>query len=391
MNETKNSIIIKSLYYYEKILGLCPFIIDKKTVKISFLGIIYNIILSCLYTICFIVIIDCRFELRLPRETTLTITMDALGLLFQYCTVVCSWLTVIFRSDKLKIIFSKFEKTEELARTLNINIYQNKFKKLRNITIRLAVINALYLAIFLTDHYTLSLYKKFQEQASAWVWYNVPKIVLYNVGAIFLELMLLIEENFRALNKLLVRSFSSKSEEFLFQNISSTSNVFKKLHKIGQFHESLSDLLENVTSFFSLAILFSIIATFIHSFLDIYAVYQYLTYKRTWEVGDFSIYSLNLIWLMTKFLTLYFICGVPESVCIEAKKIILTFDLLINNHCQIRESKYAMQKLILQFYQKQTCVSVYGLINLNYYLFQNVMGTIIMFLVFMFQLDDLVD
>nr|QGW50285.1 gustatory receptor 30 [Chouioia cunea] len=319
MGELKRStIIFKSLYYYEKMLGLCPFIIHKDTLKMSYLGIIYNLAISVLYSICFILIIECRFELRLPRETTLTITMDALGLLFQYCTVVCSWLTVIFQYNRLKSIFNDFKKVEELAKTLNINVYENRLKKLRNISMRLLIINAFYLAVFLADHYTLSLYKKFQEQASAWIWYNVPKIVLYNVGAIFLELMLVLKHNFRALNKLLRYYFSTKTDEFLFRNFSTTSKAFIKLHKIGQFHESLSDLLEHITSFFSLSILFAIIATFIHSFLDIYAVYQYLTYRRMCEVGDFSIYSLNIIWMMTKFLTLYFICGVPDSVCTEA-------------------------------------------------------------------------
>lgn len=317
MAEFQSSIIFKTLYYYEKILGLCPFVMSKQTLEISYLGVIYNLIMSILYTSCFIFIIDCRFELRLPRETTLTITMDALGLLFQYCTVVCTWLTVILGHNKLKIIYHKFENIQELAKTMKITVYQNKLKKLLCVTIRLFIVNVSYLTIFCLDHYSLSMYKKFQEQASAWAWFNVPKIVMYNVCAIFLEIMLILQQIFGALNKSIARFLPSGIHEF--RNISSTSNVLLKLHEIGQLHDSLSELLEQVSNFFGLSILFAIIATFIHSFLDIYAVYQYLIYKRLWEISDFGIYSLTIIWMMTKFITIYFVCGVPDSTCAEVR------------------------------------------------------------------------
>lgn len=330
MKEFKNFTLIKIMYYYEKILGLCPFLLnDTSALKFSYIGTTYNILLTGIYTYCFILIMKLRFELYLPRETTSTVAMDALGIAFQYGTIIASWLTLIFRKKSLKQIFVAFARSESLANQLNIRLFRYDSKKVRSFGIRLLLINLFYIAIFSIDYFTLTLYNKFQEQATAWGWFNLTKIVIYNVYFIYIQLTYVLQQNFKALNKVLSRSFSQRITRSFHDVPGALSILSKKLHTIGQFHDSLSDLLEYITNFFRLSVLFAITANFIHSFVDIYAIYLILAHGNLLEIDDFSSYTMNLSWLITKFLLLYFVCGVPDSTCAEVLYIV--FNLISTN------------------------------------------------------------
>ena len=318
MEKLESYTIVKSLYYYEKLLGLCPFFLNNDVLSLWYFGAVYNVVLIGCYSFCYFLIIGYRFELRLPRETTLTIAMDGFALTMQYCTVVTSWISLTFYQKRLNKIFSFFIKTDSFMKDLNLPPLQYDNNNVKNIGLRVLLVNVTYIAVFLTDHLTLSLYTRFQEQACVWVWFNIPKIIIYNMHIIFIELILILQHYYKVLNKVLYRSFSQRVEEISYSDISNVSlALMNKLKLIGQFHESLTELLENIIIFFRLTFLFAITANFIHVCLDIYAAYQFLTYGKIWERGDFSMYSMNLIWSTMKIVCFYFLSSVPDSACIE--------------------------------------------------------------------------
>ncbi|NP_001177438.1 gustatory receptor 12 [Nasonia vitripennis] len=384
--------IIKTLYFYEKLMGLCPFILSNKIViKFSYIGAVYNLLITLIYTYYFILIIGLRFELHLTRESTLSIALDAFGLAFQYCSIVSAWLTLTFRQECLKKILVTFAKVNLLANNLSMTLTRYCLRKLQYIAVRLMLINLMYIVIFLSEHYLLKTYKKFEEHASTWIWFNLPKLVIYNIFGIFIELMIILQQDYRALNKVISYSFSEKIDATSFCNFSESPGVIsKKLCTIAEFHENLSDILEYTTNLFSLPLLFALLASFLHLTLDSYIVYQHLLSKRMWEFNDFSSYVICLVWISTKILGFYFLCSVPDSTSAEANHTVIILIKIINNCYKVRSCRDMMKKLMLQFKQKKNYASLYGLFSLDYYLFKNIMSTSVMFLVFMFQLDDLV-
>lgn len=150
---------MKILYYYGKIYGLCPYYPNnKKIIKFSYLGTIYNIFLIAAYTYCYYLIINNRITLRLPRETALTILMDIFALTFQYVTIILSWFIFIFFQNKLLNIVLCFSKINKFSRSLNIPILSDDPKKVNTIGMRFLYVNILYHSLLILDHFTLLYY-----------------------------------------------------------------------------------------------------------------------------------------------------------------------------------------------------------------------------------------
>lgn len=312
MNNNRNvktsTTTMKIVYFYEKLIGVCPyrFAIGKNRhtdLKLTKIDVTYNVVLILFYTWIFSIVIINRLNLHLPSETTLTIAMDALALLFQYATVITTWIVTVCYKNKAQIIIDKLRAIELSTNDLNVNLNRND-EITREISLRLVLVNFLYLFLFCVDHFSLLDYPDFQREANSWFLFSTPKLVYYNVYVIFLEFMTILRQNYKSLNDALL---------IIFINDKNDEDDEEIILAYGRFHEILNDLTNELTLFFRLPVFNAIAATFIHSFLDVYSIYQLLNHGRL----DFSVFNMNLLWLATKILGVYFVCAVPDFTCRE--------------------------------------------------------------------------
>ena len=315
----KYTSIITSVYYYGKFLGLCPFTFNKNNVfKSSNCGKIFNVSISFLYTISFIIVINCRFMLRFSEETNLKILIDTFVITFKYGAVVAFWLTFAFRQNDLKNILQSFESMEKNSCSLSEQCQRKYLRnKWKNISITFLLVNILFFLLLLGEHFTLRQYKNFASQANIWVAYNAPHIVIYNGVFIFIECMIFFKENYRFLNKVLVESICRHQQRCNINFFNDRIIIPKMFQTIGCFHVNVTDALECFTNLFSFSIILVIITVFLQIINDIYLIFQFTKRLEPWKLEDIELFFLIVILVAVRIIFMYFICSIPDSTCRE--------------------------------------------------------------------------
>uniref|UniRef100_A0ABD2XR85 Gustatory receptor n=1 Tax=Trichogramma kaykai TaxID=54128 RepID=A0ABD2XR85_9HYME len=353
----RHSVRFKIVYYWAKFFGLCPFTIttpakeqSRISLKFSVLGSLYNLALMSAYTYCYGIVIVYRFELKLPRESTLIIAVDALGLTFQYFAIMVCWTTLVFRVEYIDDLLRRLGAIDDsVARApLDLARYpdggggdgRQKFY----IVLRFGLVNVMYASLFMSDYLSMSLYRKFREQADAWFWYNFPKFIIYIVYLVFVESIIALKHYYTVLNRELARLFDSDDEYGGFHH----RNSERRLEAVARAHDDLTDGLARLTDLFGLFILFALLAVFIHGVADVYYVFQILKFGDFENNSDINSYVLSLLWISSKLLGIYFICTLPDALCREIKV------------------------FMFQLRHKRISVSFVGLFNLNDYLLRSV-------------------
>ncbi|XP_014227738.1 uncharacterized protein LOC106653028 [Trichogramma pretiosum] len=327
----RQSIRFKIVYYWAKFFGLCPFTItttaqeqSRINLKFSVLGSLYNLALMSAYTYCYGIVIVYRFELKLPRESTLIIAVDALGLTFQYFAIMVCWTTLVFRVEYIDDLLRRLGAIDDSVSRAPLDLAgypdgggggggdgRQKFY----IVLRFGLVNVMYASLFMSDYLSMSLYRKFREQADAWFWYNFPKFIIYIVYLVFVESIIALRHYYTVLNRELARLFDNDDEYGGFYH----RNSELRLDAVARAHDDLTDGLARLTDLFGLFILFALLAVFIHGVADVYYVFQILKFGDLENNSDVNSYVLSLLWICSKLLGIYFICTLPDTLCREVR------------------------------------------------------------------------
>ena len=89
--------------------------------------------------------------------------------------------------------------------------------------------------------------------------------------------------------------------------------------EVDKLQANLSNLVLDVTKFFSFIILGTIITHFIQLSTAVYRITLFLEYDQKWQLLDLCEFGSLVFWLVIKILILYFLCAVPESVTDEVR------------------------------------------------------------------------
>lgn len=179
------------IYYFLKVIGICPFKLDSKNcLKFSVLGATYIITLIIIYTYAFTKALKHRSELITYTETPLAVILDTFSIIFEYLTIVISWLIFVSRSKTLLKLFDFFEK----LRTLEKNFLTSRSKKYLDQAVFQAgknyVISNVLFVICITTHLLIfNSCEDLRRQVLFWFFYNIPIIVIVNVALIMIGLM----------------------------------------------------------------------------------------------------------------------------------------------------------------------------------------------------------
>lgn len=72
-----NSRFTISIYYYGKVIGICPFVFSEEGIfKVSNFGTAYNVLLIIFYTFIYVLIMHSRLMYHYPQETHLGVAVD---------------------------------------------------------------------------------------------------------------------------------------------------------------------------------------------------------------------------------------------------------------------------------------------------------------------------
>ena len=197
-------------YYYVKIIGLCPFSIDRNGIlKYSHSGVLYSTGLSFIYSIIFIQGMIERSEIVIPNQTIMYKISEELVVILQCTMVIVSWLVFAFRQRKLQKIVNDIKNTNDIAKELKM---LNDYTRI----IRIFVYYILFLNICFFTLFTLTmvLYNTFPNfNVTLWTLFNFPHIVFHNVLGIFVIAMQIMQWRFHRLN-LQLRNLPVRNFEF---------------------------------------------------------------------------------------------------------------------------------------------------------------------------------
>lgn len=205
-------------YYYAKLIGLCPFALDRNGIlKSSRCGILYSIVLSLLYLIIFIRGMVEKSKVVIPNDTIMSKICDGLVVILQFSMIELSWGFFGLRQRRIQQIFEEFKTTTEIAKELGI--FKDSCKIVKPFYI--ISLNFCYFILFSS---TLEIYEGFPSyNVKIWGPFFVPHVVFHNVLALFVIAMHIMHWGFQRLNlqlrnlpvrKLSINLFISRKLEF---------------------------------------------------------------------------------------------------------------------------------------------------------------------------------
>ncbi|NP_001177437.1 gustatory receptor 11 [Nasonia vitripennis] len=384
-----NCILIKCVFYFMKLIGVCPFVLDKKEIlKSSTSGKMYNLLLIVSYIYSYVIVIKCRRNLHYSEETQLGIIIDMIGITLKYSAVIVCWYTLAVHQTQVKSIIQHLKVIANnqtmLASKCRREKINNEFKTFRY---GLIVINILGLTILTQNNFINNYYKNCTTDFT-FTLFDIFQIVIYNVIFIFLRIVLYTQENYRIINKALNKCTNYNE----LDNVNVTYDTIlslKKLQSAGLAHKNISDLLENIVDFFRLPVLLIITAVFVQILIDVHLILYFIKTENWNHIKYYSLIHL-LITFAIRVSATYFICSISDSTGIEGNNTKNIINVILNKWRFTKSHKNLAKMFIFNLHEHKIQISLYGLFNVDYSLLKNLCSSTIMYVIFMFQLDGII-
>ncbi|XP_014236011.1 uncharacterized protein LOC106658524 [Trichogramma pretiosum] len=338
------------LYYYLKIFGLCPFSLTAEgRPHFSLFGLFINCSLAFIFVSIYVIAYSERFLLVLPKETIVGVVVDVISTIFRVLTIFWAILKIGFEQRFLLEIYSDYKMVEFCLKKVTMN--KSAEYHLRFAFARLVKPGKLCLYIL----------------------FHIFTGLRLCVLLVFFEELHFIKNSFLQINRWLL-------------NISEDN---ENIVEIIRLHVDICGLTEKSARFFSFIILCDLLDEFIQVSVSIYRINLYFKFEETWRIIDFVDFGSILFWLSVKMVILFLICALPDAVSCEAEK---TYHIAHRKYCNQSGSQIKNKKCTEVFenwYQKKLSISLYGLFSLDFKCFKNIMATIIIYLVWMFQIEQM--
>lgn len=187
----------KYVFYYWKILGMCPFSIDKtEMIRRSPFGTVHTSVLIIGLTILYRRAAIKRWAFALPRETNMTIITDFIGLGLEYIVITVTWLYAIMNQNKLRIILKAFQSTKNNAVRLGMAEYYDDVSI--NLSIYVFAINFMYFVVYTCEHAVE--YNAPEFDMTLWLAFNIQRCISLNMVAVFVYSMKTVKAKFKFIN-----------------------------------------------------------------------------------------------------------------------------------------------------------------------------------------------
>ena len=192
------SLTLIFLYYYGKIMGLCPLSLDhEQKFKSSYGSIIYATVISITYTFIFAWAMVIKYNKALDTDDTfVTALVDGFMHILQHGTTVLSWLIFAYRQRKLLTIIEDIQRTSKVGKKLNL-FYDHK-EIVQTLAVRAIFVTIYFSVIFIVDQ---TIYSHFATyKLIIWVPYRLGNVVIHYTLFLFVTILQDIEKRFSRLN-----------------------------------------------------------------------------------------------------------------------------------------------------------------------------------------------
>ncbi|XP_043477380.1 uncharacterized protein LOC122508224 [Leptopilina heterotoma] len=153
------------------------------------------------------------------------------------------------------------------------------------------------------------------------------------------------------------------------------------IRSFGEFHETLSDLVEDLINFFGFPVLITI------TFFFVKTIHVANVILLNVKENNFLFATNALFKIFLYFLHFFFLSSISETISSEANNTgnILHKMWIYNRPTNCQKTIRNVSQMLLQ---RKLTVSLHGFINLNYQFIFRILGTVTTYLIIMVQLDD---
>ncbi|XP_043473983.1 putative gustatory receptor 28b [Leptopilina heterotoma] len=386
------SLLVKLVFCYEKLIGLCPVVLGKNGyLIISNTGAIYSLILCIVYSIFYARALINRSETVFPMETFIAATVATYVDGMQFIIVIIAWLIFAFRQRRIIFIFENFEKADRIARKLGIK--DENQSNIKMLCTRIICVNIIFGGLFFSKIAFSSISPIFKW--IIWVPFEFPHIVIHNLFTLFITALDILERQFHKLNSNLTKLTVIFLRKHLCERSLSRDGEFPHflnslpliLNYFGKLHDELMDLSEMITDFFAPVTLMALLISFLQVVKNSYFFCLFITDFKVHERSDLLATMYGSLWISVLVLEFIFLSFASGTICYEANN---TGNALLKLWVYYRPAN--CQKSIIKFshqlIQRKLKISLYGFIDLNYHFIYKIFGALTTYLIIMLQMDD---
>ncbi|XP_043477377.1 uncharacterized protein LOC122508221 [Leptopilina heterotoma] len=306
------------LYYYAKIIGLCPLNLNGKLkLQTSSLYRLYAIFLSISYIFLFIWSIRLKYTIIFSHKQIIEATdlVDIFVHISQLIATIFIWLTFAFRQKRLKNIVKSLQTTMKFCQQLKIS--SSSLKIMGIIQIWSYFVFFYFTTVFIVDQTfhckIFSLYNLI-----LWGLYRYPHIVIHHVYFLFISVLQIIELKFLHLNKILKKCGEEEMFNCAIFGYRFSSLTVKKITIAKQLHSYLIKIVEDVEDFFSVPILLMLMVNFVNTVSSVNIIYHIVIKNAEWYWMLYLSSTMHFLVLFSNIVELFFISTASGSISNEA-------------------------------------------------------------------------
>ncbi|XP_018396779.1 PREDICTED: putative gustatory receptor 28a [Cyphomyrmex costatus] len=374
-----------------KLIGLATFahriVMYKKkptyTFQYSKFGIIYNIVLCSLMVASNYVSIPFRLNMEYENKTNLTVGIEVLqtvlgalvicAILLSYCIDQKSLVRI---ANRLMIIEHEIDRLYDL------------YHPLRRQRIFCAIIIVCILKICLLMLLLFTEILAFHTSPISWLTDVLPT---FHVGWLLIQYFLLvtiIQADFADVNRAIQSLTKINTPDLRLQSLYQTRRIVvgnstvHQLLQLRDMHCYLCEISEDVSSFYSLPILFGITFLFLTFIYNGYYLISPLL--MTDDILEYETLSNTIIWLIFLIYPIFLLTNRITRILIEMEKTGNVVHNLLS--CAIgKEIKSELKKFSLQLLHRKILFTANGYFTLDNTLLHSLIGTVVTYLVILVQ------
>ncbi|XP_063977342.1 uncharacterized protein LOC135162621 [Diachasmimorpha longicaudata] len=396
--------VSKGLFLFLKLIGMCPFTLDKiDIIRRSKTATLYSIILLTFYTLCYYRAVVSRISIMLPRETNMLVVMDFIALGLDYWVIMVVWFYAIVYQNELRCILKYFITTKHEVVLLGMTECYDDFSI--NLHIFVISLNLLFFILYIIDHALLYNVEVFEFDV--WLPFNIPRCVSINMVGIFFYALKTIQMRFKFIN-LTIKHFphdfsddnvcnernfvtaieyNNNYNKFYRPKIkSNTIATADRLRAFGKLHRNLRNLVTLMNNLFALPLLMALMMQFSQLIVNIYMLLIYISDGNYCHWKANSSMSIVLGWLIIRLIQMLCIidvCGTMSQTANRIGNYLHTMWLMRRP----QGSSDVVKILSLECLQQTVKIQLYGSIGVNNSMLFKMSGVITTYIIIMMQLD----
>ncbi|XP_063990267.1 uncharacterized protein LOC135169310 [Diachasmimorpha longicaudata] len=372
------------LYYYLKILGLCPFQLCNNNILVRCtVSTAYTCALSGLYIIIFIFMTKYRFGVIFSFETPMFVIANTLVVVLEFFAVMSVWMNGIFLQHVLREIIRNFRRISNSLRRFGCR--DNHNLNIRRMSCVVLVVHGVYMTMIISDMFIHPSIGNVNWIVR--IIFDVVRKLSHIFTALFICALWILKGYLCFINAF-IRRFSDcpggSIRKDISRRISCYGGEVVYLRALAQVRIDLQDLLKMIENFVRSPVLFFMITHLVNIASYLYVIC--LHFNKESNVKITMTFLLFFGWLIINSMEVLTTIQAVTAVVLEGNCSGNVFHRVIIEYYRT-DVVDTVKVISLRFLQKPMEFSLYGFMDLNPSLFYKVSSAMATYFVILMQLD----